>query len=106
MRSIICFSDLNDSQKDAVLSSLETRECKHQNTVKLIWGPPGTGKTTTVSVLLFSLLRMKCRTLTCAPTNTAVLEVTQRLLKNVTESLGYDTYGLGDIVLLDRKSVV
>ncbi|KAM4102400.1 hypothetical protein ACB094_05G219800 [Castanea mollissima] len=102
-RSIICFSDLNDSQKDAVLSSLETRECKHQNTVKLIWGPPGTGKTTTVSVLLFSLLRMKCRTLTCAPTNTAVLEVTQRLLKNVTESVGYDTYGLGDIVLFGNR---
>ncbi|KAL4593874.1 hypothetical protein ACB092_M008500 [Castanea dentata] len=102
-RSISCFSDLNDSQKDAVLSCLETRECKHQNTVKLIWGPPGTGKTTTVGVLLFSLLRMKCRTLTCAPTNTAVLEVTQHLLKNVTESLEYDTYGLGDIVLFGNR---
>ncbi|KAL4593865.1 hypothetical protein ACB092_05G294900 [Castanea dentata] len=102
-RSIICFSDLNDSQKDAVLSCLETRECKHQNTVKLIWGPPGTGKTKTVGVLLFSLLRMKCRTLTCAPTNTAVLEVTQRLLKNVTESVEYDTYGLGDIVLFGNR---
>ena len=76
-----------------------TRECNHQNTVKLIWGPPGTGKTKTVGVLLFSLLRMKCKTLTCAPTNTAVLEVTQRLLKNVIESLEYDTYGLGDVVL-------
>ncbi len=43
---------------------------------------------------------MKCRTLTCAPTNTAVLEVAQRLLKNVTESLEYGgTYGLGNLVL-------
>ena len=41
---------------------------------------------------------MKCKTLTCAPTNTAVLEVTQRLLENVTEPLEYDTYGLGDVV--------
>ncbi|XP_030969310.1 helicase sen1-like isoform X3 [Quercus lobata] len=99
VRSRICSSDLNDSQKAAVLSCLETRKCNHQNTVKLIWGPPGTGKTKTVGSLLFCLLRMKCRTLTCAPTNTAVLEVTQRLLKNVTDSPEYDTYGLGDILL-------
>ena len=99
MKSRIYTSDLNDSQKDAILSCLETRKCNHQNTVKLIWGPPGTGKTKTVGSLLFCLLKMKCRTLTCAPTNTAVLEVTQRLLKNVTESLEYDTYGLGDILL-------
>ncbi|KAL4598719.1 hypothetical protein ACB092_11G078100 [Castanea dentata] len=99
IRSRICSSDLNGSQKDAVLSCLVTRECNHQNTVKLIWGPPGTGKTKTVGVLLFSLLRMKCKTLTCAPTNTAVLEVTQRLLKSVIGSLEYDTYGLGDVVL-------
>ncbi|XP_075645223.1 helicase sen1-like [Castanea sativa] len=87
------------SQMDAILCCLVTSECNHQNTVKLIWGPPGTGKTQTVGVLLFSLLRMKCKTLTCAPTKTAVLEVTHRLLKNVTESLEYDTYGLGDVVL-------
>jgi hypothetical protein len=99
MKSRICSSDLNDSQKDAVLSCLITKKCNHQNTVKLIWGPSGTGKTKTVGLLLFSLLRMKCRTLTCAPTNTAVLEVAQQLLKNVTESLEYGTYGLGDLVL-------
>jgi senataxin len=103
MRSRICSSDLNDSQKDAVLSCLGTRECNHQNSVRLIWGPPGTGKTKTVGFLLFSLLRLKCRTLTCAPTNTAVLEVTQRLLKNVAESPEYDTYGLGDIVLFGNE---
>jgi senataxin len=99
MKSRICSSDLNDSQKDAVLSCLITKKCNHQNTIKLIWGPSGTGKTKTVGLLLFSLLRMKCRTLTCAPTNTAVLEVAQQLLKNVTESLEYGTYGLGDLVL-------
>ena len=99
MRPRICSSDLNDSQKEAVLSCLVTRKCNHQNTVKLIWGPPGTGKTRTVGLLLFSLLRLRCRTLTCAPTNIAVLEVAQRLLNNVTESLEYGTYGLGDLVL-------
>jgi replication-associated recombination protein RarA len=48
--------------------------CHHSN-VKLIWGPPGTGKTKTVACLLFSLLKLKTRTLTCAPTNTAVLQL-------------------------------
>uniref|UniRef100_A0A7N2LJF0 Uncharacterized protein n=1 Tax=Quercus lobata TaxID=97700 RepID=A0A7N2LJF0_QUELO len=103
VRYRICSSDLNDSQKDAVLSCLVTRECHHQSTVKLIWGPPGTGKTKAVGFMLCSLLRMKCRTLTCAPTNTALLVVTQRLLKNVTGSLEYDTYGLGDVVLFGNS---
>ncbi|KAG5534407.1 hypothetical protein RHGRI_022507 [Rhododendron griersonianum] len=90
---------LDTSQLDAVLSCVATRQCRHQNTVKLIWGPPGTGKTKTVASLLFVLLRIKCRTLTCAPTNIAVLEVTSRLMSLVSPALDYDTYGLGDIVL-------
>ncbi|KAH7521374.1 hypothetical protein FEM48_Zijuj07G0026400 [Ziziphus jujuba var. spinosa] len=92
-------SEFNGSQESAVLSIIDTRECHHQNSVKLIWGPPGTGKTKTVGFLLHSLLTMNCRTLTCAPTNTAVLEVTERLLKTAKMSLEYGTYGLGDIVL-------
>ncbi|CAN4109758.1 unnamed protein product [Withania somnifera] len=42
---------------------------------------------------------MRCRTLTCAPTNIAVLGVAKRLMQNVQHFLQYDTYGLGDIVL-------
>ncbi|KAF7136115.1 hypothetical protein RHSIM_Rhsim08G0022700 [Rhododendron simsii] len=90
---------LNDSQQDAVLSCVATGRCHHQNTVKLIWGPPGTGKTKTVASLLFVLLRIKCRTLTCAPTNIAVFDVASRLMSLVSCAIEYDTYGLGDIVL-------
>ncbi|KAB1211384.1 putative ATP-dependent helicase C29A10.10c [Morella rubra] len=97
LRDIIC--SYNDSQKSAVLSCISMRDCSHHSTVKLIWGPPGTGKTKTVGLLLFSLLKMKCRTLTCAPTNNAVVEVTTRLLGLVKDTLEYDTYGLGDIIL-------
>ncbi|KAJ6290834.1 hypothetical protein OIU78_026562 [Salix suchowensis] len=101
--TIISSSNLNDSQEDAIVSCIGLSECQHKSTVKLIWGPPGTGKTRTVGKLLFSLLKLKCRTLTCAPTNIAVLQVTSGLLKLVTESLEYDTYGLGDIVLFGNR---
>ncbi|XP_058179715.1 uncharacterized protein LOC131298335 isoform X3 [Rhododendron vialii] len=99
VKNAISSFKLDTSQLDAVLSCVATRQCCHQNTVKLIWGPPGTGKTKTVASLLFVLLRIKCRTLTCAPTNIAVLEVTSRLMSLVSHALEYDTYGLGDIVL-------
>lgn len=91
--------DLNASQEEAVLSCICARECHHRNSVKLIWGPPGTGKTKTIGALLFAFFKRKCRTLTCAPTNVAVLEVTTRLLNLVIPKLEYQTYGLGDIIL-------
>ncbi|XP_059449161.1 uncharacterized protein LOC132180378 isoform X2 [Corylus avellana] len=99
LQNMISSFNLNDSQEAAVLSCISMRDCNHQNPVNLIWGPPGTGKTKTVGVLLHALLKMKCRTLTCAPTNIAVLEVTKRLLSSAKHSQGYNTYGLGDIVL-------
>jgi len=86
-----------------VLSCIAARECSHKNTVKLIWGPPGTGKTKTASSLLFALLKRRCRTLTCAPTNVAVLELTSRFIRLAMKSLDYLTYGLGDIVLFGNR---
>ncbi|KAI9118448.1 hypothetical protein K1719_010780 [Acacia pycnantha] len=103
-QSIIRSQNLNESQKDAVASCVALRECSHKNTLKLIWGPPGTGKTKTVASLLYSLLKLKTRTLTCAPTNTAVLEVADRLQRIAKDSLKYDTYGFGDIVLFGNSS--
>ncbi|KAK8468674.1 hypothetical protein PHAVU_006G085200 [Phaseolus vulgaris] len=103
VKNIILSQNLNESQKDAVLNCVTSRECHHNDAVKLIWGPPGTGKTKTVASLLFSLLELKVRTLTCAPTNTAVLEVAARLHNLVKESLEYDI-GFGDIVVFGNKS--
>ncbi|KAJ0242882.1 DNA2/NAM7 helicase-like [Hirschfeldia incana] len=94
---------LNSSQEDAILRCLEAKNCNHFNNIKLIWGPPGTGKTKTTSVLLLNLFKMKCRTLTCAPTNIAVLEVASRVVNLVSESLKFGGYGLGDIVLFGNK---
>ena len=101
--AVIRSFDLNDAQEEGVLSCIAARECSHKNTVKLIWGPPGTGKTKTASSLLFALLKRRCRTLTCAPTNVAVLELTSRFIRLVMKSLDYLTYGLGDIVLFGNR---
>ncbi|XP_022776511.1 uncharacterized protein LOC111318116 isoform X2 [Durio zibethinus] len=104
-------SQLNESQKKAVMACLNKMQCRHKSHVELIWGPPGTGKTKTVSLLLFTLLRMKYRTLTCAPTNIAITEVAARVLKLVkeakeTRSVADDPFcspGLGDILLFGSK---
>ncbi|XP_004295335.1 PREDICTED: uncharacterized protein LOC101293470 [Fragaria vesca subsp. vesca] len=95
--------NLNDSQEAAVLNCINLSQCHHQNSVKLIWGPPGTGKTKTMSLTLFALFQLKCRTLTCAPTNIAVLEIAARLRRSVNQLLEYGGYGLGDIVLFGNK---
>ncbi|PNY07498.1 regulator of nonsense transcripts-like protein [Trifolium pratense] len=103
VQTMIQSQNLNESQKNAVLSCVSMRECHHSDTVKLIWGPPGTGKTKTVASLLFSLLKLKTRTLACAPTNTAVLEVAARL-QNLVKKHDTDTYGYGDIVIFGNRS--
>ncbi|KAI3747627.1 hypothetical protein L6452_10161 [Arctium lappa] len=103
MREALKSFQLDSSQEAAVLSCLAVRKCRHQNTIKLLWGPPGTGKTKTVGSLLCMLLRMKCRTLTCAPTNIAVLGVTKRVMSLLRYSLPYNVYGLGDVVLFGNR---
>ncbi|CAI9777673.1 unnamed protein product [Fraxinus pennsylvanica] len=103
LREVIGTFGMDDSQEAAILSCIITKECHHRNNVELIWGPPGTGKTKTVASLLFALLKMKCRTLTCAPTNIAVLGVTRKFLSLLSGTLLYDTYGLGDVVLFGNE---
>ncbi|KAL9416859.1 hypothetical protein AB3S75_039945 [Citrus x aurantiifolia] len=101
-------STLNDSQVQAILSCLRHTHCDHKATVQLIWGPPGTGKTKTVSMLLVNLLQMKCRTLICAPTNVAIKELASRVVKLVKESVERDSRGppffpLGEILLFGNN---
>jgi len=100
---------LNESQTKAVLACFHKMHCNHKSAVELIWGPPGTGKTKTTSTLLFTLLRMGCRTLTCAPTNAAITQVASRTLKLVKESFETEFeidslfLSLGDILLFGNK---
>ena len=86
----ILSSKLNKSQMAAVLASLRKIHCNHKSSVELICGPPGTGKTRTISALLCALLGTNIRTLTCAPTAVAVKEVASRVMKHLKESFETD----------------
>ena len=66
---------LNEVQLDAVQFALSARD------VGLIHGPPGTGKTTTVVEVIRQAIRRGRKVLACAPSNLAVDNVFERLLK-------------------------
>ncbi|PWA96126.1 uvrD-like Helicase, ATP-binding domain, P-loop containing nucleoside triphosphate hydrolase [Artemisia annua] len=106
--------NLNESQRTAVMVALCKTQCCHISSVEQIWGPPGTGKTMTLSVLLFILFQMKHRTLVCAPTNAAILHLASRVLSLVRESFETTTASgdylcsVGDVLLfgnMDRLKV-
>ncbi|KAI3849020.1 hypothetical protein MKX03_011463 [Papaver bracteatum] len=101
---------LDESQATAVLNSISVALCNHKSSIKLIWGPPGTGKTKTLSILLYTLLSKGCRTLACAPTNVAVKEVALRVLKLVKDPYHMDPgkdellCTMGDLLLFGSKN--
>ena len=61
-------SDLNQKQKEAILKILN-------NEVLYLWGPPGTGKTQTLSSACLKLIESNKRLLVCSNTNQAVDQV-------------------------------
>ncbi|MCA9159009.1 MAG: AAA family ATPase, partial [Planctomycetales bacterium] len=67
-------SELNPPQQAAVRFALSARD------VAIIHGPPGTGKTTTLSEIIFQAVQMGQRVLACAPSNTAVDNLLERLV--------------------------
>jgi len=65
---------LNDSQQEAVRFALSA------NDLAIIHGPPGTGKTTTVVELIVQAVERGQQVLACAPSNTAVDNLLERLV--------------------------
>ncbi len=68
-------SDLNPSQQSAVQFALSARD------LAIIHGPPGTGKTTTVAELICQIADRGESVLATAPSNTAVDNLVERLLR-------------------------
>lgn len=66
-------SALNDSQRVAVRHVIAAQD------VAIIHGPPGTGKTTTLVQAIMETIRRERRALVCAPSNTAVDLLTEKL---------------------------
>ncbi|WP_448411457.1 AAA domain-containing protein [Limnohabitans sp.] len=66
-------SALNDSQLVAVRHVISAQD------VAIIHGPPGTGKTTTLVQAILETIRRERRVLVCAPSNTAVDLLTEKL---------------------------
>ena len=66
-------SALNDSQLVAVRHVMSAQD------VAIIHGPPGTGKTTTLVQAILETVRRERRVLVCAPSNTAVDLLTEKL---------------------------
>ena len=67
-------SQLNESQQSAVQLALAA------NDVAVIHGPPGTGKTTAVVELIIQAVKLGQKVLACAPSNTAVDNLLERLV--------------------------
>ncbi len=67
-------SDLNPPQCEAVRFALSARD------LAIIHGPPGTGKTTTLAEVIYQAVISGQRVLACAPSNTAVDNLLERLV--------------------------
>lgn len=65
---------LNAPQEDAVRFALSARD------VAIVHGPPGTGKTTTLAEVIYQAVRGGAKVLACAPSNTAVDNLLERLV--------------------------
>ncbi|MEO1618385.1 MAG: AAA domain-containing protein [Planctomycetota bacterium] len=67
-------SNLNPPQQDAVRFALAAPD------IAILHGPPGTGKTTTLAEVIYQEVRRGSRVLACAPSNTAVDNLLERLV--------------------------
>lgn len=73
-QSLTLVSQLNEPQIQAVQFAMAAPD------VAVIHGPPGTGKTTTLAEIIFQAVAQGDRVLACAPSNTAVDNLLEKLV--------------------------
>lgn len=69
--------ELNPPQQAAARFALSARD------IAILHGPPGTGKTTTLSEIIYQAVKAGNRVLACAPSNTAVDNLLERLVNKM-----------------------
>lgn len=87
-------SALNHSQNEAINHILSAHD------ISIIHGPPGTGKTTTLVSAIKLLCDVEYQVLVCAPSNTAVDLLTERISKT-----GLKVVRLGNISRVDEDII-
>ena len=73
LKNPVTISSLNESQNKAVNNILAAED------LAIVHGPPGTGKTTTIVQAIREIVALEKQTLVCAPSNTAVDLLTEKL---------------------------
>jgi hypothetical protein len=92
--SLVCdHAELNVSQLAAV-------QLCSDSSLAFIWGPPGTGKTTTLTHIVEELIAQNKKLLLVSTTNAAIDQV---LLKLASRPAFHDTIGDGSVVRLGRS---
>lgn len=78
------FNKIDDSVLIPQLNNSQNKAVKHilsANDIAVVHGPPGTGKTTTIVQAIRLVLQSEKQLLVCAPTNTAVDLITEKLIE-------------------------
>jgi len=73
LKNPVAIPSLNESQNKAVNNILSAQD------IAIVHGPPGTGKTTTIVQAIRQIVALEKQTLVCAPSNTAVDLLTEKL---------------------------
>ncbi len=90
----VVIPNLNDSQNQAINDIIAARD------VAIIHGPPGTGKTTTITHAIQQLSKKEATILVTAPSNSAVDLLTERL-----SDLGLNVIRVGNISRVDESLI-
>lgn len=88
---------LDESQKNATIKSIE-------NDLTLIWGPPGTGKSHTLSYILADFFRAEEKTLVCCIANVAVDALTKKLANLIEDTYSNNEFRNGSILRLGHTT--